>query len=197
MPNARRGPIARVVRAIDRSQRRRRGIAAFSGDPRCILRLGLSRDGLPTPLPHGVPAFRDNPVGVLHLWNEHVPQIPPEGPTLAWARAFKETLAHSLHLLARHIEKDPALADVTIFAGVLPLAYSPGAVRLLRRLGMQVSAPIRPHTLVERVVDAGSRLWAWLLRWAFNPASARSTRPGELQRRVVWIDRRTLVERYL
>jgi hypothetical protein len=186
----------RLVAAIDRRQRRRLGIREFSDDPRCILRLGTTTAHVDVELADGTAIRPGDVVGVIHLWNERMPQIPPNGPDLAWAREFKRSLAYSFRLLARHIGQNPALADVHAFGGGLSLVYTPATIHLLRRLGFEVFDPIPPRGMAGRVIDLGARAWTWLLRRAFNPASVRGLRLSDLQRRPVWFSRRTIITLY-
>jgi hypothetical protein len=185
--------LSRLVVAIDRRQRRRLGIWEFSDDPACILRFGLSVARERVELPDGTAVRPGERVGVVHLWNERMPQIPPTGPGLAWAKAFNRQMVHSFRLLARYVPTAPALEDIRVFGGQLCLAYSPGVIRFLRRLGLEIFDPVPLHGPVERTVDLGARLWVWLLRRAFNPESARHLRLSDLQRRPAWFSRRTLI----
>jgi hypothetical protein len=188
--------LSRLVVAIDRRQRRRLGIWEFSDDPACILRLGLTVARARVELADGTVVRPGEHVGVVHLWNERMPQMGPTGPDLAWARAFNQGLVHSFRLLARYVASAPALEDIEdiqAFGGQLCLAYSPGVIRLLRRLGVEVFDPVSLRGPIEWTVDLGMRLWAWLLRLAFNPESARDLRLSDLQRRPAWFSRRTLI----
>jgi len=185
--------LSRLVVAIDRRQRRRLGIWEFSDDPQCILRLGLAVGRTGVELADGTVVRPGEHVGVVHLWNERMPQMDPTGPDLAWAKAFNRRLVHSFRLLARYVATASALEHIHAFGGELCLAYSPGVIRLLRRLGVEVFDPVPLHGPIERTVDLGMRLWAWLLRRAFNPESARHLRLSDLQRRPAWFSRRTLI----
>jgi len=188
--------LSKLVGAVDRWQRRWLGIAEFSDDPACVLRLGFTAARAETKLADGTVGRPGERIGVLHLWNEHMPQIPLAGPDLGWARALNRSVVHSLRLLARHVAGNPALEDVRAFRGEFAIVYSPGAVRLLRRLGFEVLDLEPPLGPVGWVVDPAQRLWIWLLRRAFNPASARGLRLGDVQRRELWMGRRTLMRMY-
>ncbi len=184
------------IRAIDRLMRRRLGIWEFSTDPSCILRLGITTAHTRVELADGTVIRPGDTVGVIHLWNERLPRIPASGPDLAWARRFWQLLSSSFHLLAQFLAQVPDLAHIQALGGELPLPFTPATVRMLNRLGLEVFAPLSPHGLIERVTDAGARIWTWLLRWAFNPASVHGQRPGDLERRPTWISRRTLLARF-
>ena len=73
-----------LMRRIDAWMLRVLGIFEFSDDPECVLRLQITR------APHtlclnGRVVNAGEPVLELHLWNEHIPPLPPSGPDLAWA----------------------------------------------------------------------------------------------------------------
>jgi hypothetical protein len=188
--------LSRLVAAFDRWQRRRLGIGEFCADPECILRLGFRTARVATELADGTVVRPGERIGVLHLWNEHMPRIPRAGPDLAWAKTMNRLAVHSFRLLAGHVAGTPELGDVQAFVGEFSLVYTPGAIRLLRRLGLEVFDPVPPRGPIEWTVDRAMCLWIWLLRRAFNPASVRGLRPRELQRRRVWLGRRTLVGLY-
>lgn len=183
----------KLVIAADRQIRRRMKVWEFSDDPACILRLGRIVARADARLEDGTTVHRGDPIGIIHLSNERLPRIPANGPDLAWARLFHRMLSRSFRLLAEYAAKAPDLADVHVFGGLLPLVYTPATIRLLQHLGFEVHDPVPPRTLTERVVDWGARLWTWLLRRAFNPASAQGLRLSDLQRRQVWISRQALV----
>jgi hypothetical protein len=186
----------RLVIAIDRWQRRQRGIWEFSNDPECILRLETATARMGAELTDGTVIRPGNTVGVIHFWNARMPQIPPGGPDLAWARRFKRLLIHSFRLLARYLVENPTATECDAIGGELPLVYTPASTRMLRHLGFEVFDPVHPHGLVEQAIDIGTRLWTWLLRRAFNPESARGLRLSDLQRRPVWFSRRIFLALY-
>jgi hypothetical protein len=186
----------RLVVAFDRWQRRRLGIREFSDDPASILRLGVGVARTGAELADGTVVRPGERIGVLHLWNEHMPRIPPTGPDLAWAKAVYRAAVHSLRLLARYVAETPAWEGIRAFGGDFSVIYDPGAIRLLRRLGIEVSDPVPPRGPVGWVVDLATRLWTWLLRRAFNPGSVRDLRLSDLQHRSVWLGRRTLEALY-
>jgi len=185
--------LSRLVIAIDRQQRQRLGIWEFSQDPDCILRMGLTTTHANVELADGTVVHPGDVVGVIHLWNERLPQIPPGGPDLAWAREFKRLLAYSFHLLAIHMSENPALAGIHALGGDLSLIFTPATTRLLRRLGLELFDPIRPQGLANQALDLAMRLWTWLLRRAFNPGSIEGLRLSDLERRPTWISRRSLL----
>lgn len=186
----------KLVMAIDRRQRRRLGIREFTDDPDCIMRLALTTARTGAELADGWVIRPGDRVGVLHMWNEHIPRMPPIGPDLAWARAGFHLPVHSLRLLARYVVETPSLKDITAFGGSPTFVYTPNADRMAHRLGFELFDPVPPRGPVEWGAGLVMRLWSWLLRRAFNPKSAQGLRLRDFQQRPAWISRRTLIARY-
>jgi hypothetical protein len=182
-----------LVAAIDRWQRRRLDIWEFTDDPECITRVGRTTTRLGAELSDGTVVHPGDRIGVIHFWNERVPPIPPEGATLAWAREFMRRLTYSFRLLARYTAHSPKLAELDAFGGELPMPFTPASIRMLERIGLEVFDPVPPQGLTDRVIDLGSRAWTWLLRYTFNPESARGLRLRDLTRRPTWISRAKLI----
>jgi hypothetical protein len=188
--------VDRAVIAIDRWQQKRLTMWEFSHDPDCIVRVGIHTATVRAVLADGTTVERGDTVGVIHFWNERVPSSPTGGPNLVWARTFIRQLMYSFHLLADHVQENPAFDDIDAFGGEMPFVFNPGATRMLERLGLEVLEPVPPETLKERVLDLGARTWTWLLRHAFNPESVRGVSLSDLSRRPVWITRDALIERH-
>lgn len=196
MKGARDGILGRTVRAADGAWRFLRGIRQFCDDPECLYRLALGTVAEDTLLPDGTHLKIGETIGIIHLWSEHVPAIPASGADLAWACRTLHAARRSLRLLAEHVEHDPAWRNVRAFAadGFFLQAQSGG--RILEGLGfMTVHRPAPRHAL-GRLAMRGRKLWAWLLRKAFNPRSARVFGPGDLFPRYVWLTRRALLQHY-
>lgn len=186
----------RLVVAFDRRQRRRLHIWEFSDDPDCILRVGIARARIGAELADGTVVRPGDRIGVIHLWNERVPRIPADGPDVAWATALSRLVVHSFRLLARYMLATSDLDDIQAFGGEFGFVYTPVAIRLLRRLGIEVFEPRPPHGLWEWIVDTVMRIWPWLLRRVFNPASLHGRTLADMRRRPVWITRRTILRLY-
>ncbi|MBN1177879.1 MAG: hypothetical protein JXD18_01620 [Anaerolineae bacterium] len=186
-----------IVIAADRWQQRRLPIWEFSDDLDCILRLGLATASVGVELSDGTCVRPGDTVGVIHLWNERMPEMPATGADVAWARTFLRLMRHSFRLMARHIVANRDLDEIQAFGGQLPLVYTPATLRYLRRLGIEVFDRVPPRGTVETVVDLALRIWTWLMRRAFNPGSVHNIAFGDLDRRPAWISRHTLIERYI
>jgi hypothetical protein len=196
MTHPRRDLLSKLVMAIDRWQRRRLGIWAFTDDPECIVRVGRGTTHRRVDLADGTVVRPGETVGIIHLWNERMPQIPPTGSALRWALEFRRLLVHSLHLLAQYVAESPKLEGIEAFGGDLPFVFTPATTRFLRRLGFEVFDPVPARGPVEWAIDLGARTWTLLLRRTFNPSSADRLRLSSLRRRPVWFSRRKLLSLY-
>jgi hypothetical protein len=188
--------LGRLVVAFDRRQRRRLHIWEFSDDPDCILRVSITRSRLGAELADGTVVRRGDMIGIVHLWNERVPRIPPTGPDIAWATTAARLLTHSLRLFARYMLETSDLDGIQAFGGEFGFIYTPFTIRFLRRLGVEVFEPRPPHGLWDWIVDTAMRIWPWLLRRVFNPESVRGRTLDDMRRRPVWITRSTLLRLY-
>lgn len=166
------GPAGRLIQALDRRLRRVQGIVEFTTDPRCVFRIAPGHAPRDVVLSDGVRVRAGEPVLALHLWNEHVPALPPEGPSLAWATRARAALGHSLALLARHLaaERGPRAVWGRM---AFPAALGHGkTVALVERVGFDVTqAPAQGW--LGRAHRLGDRLLASALLWHYNPAVLR------------------------
>ncbi|OGO65953.1 MAG: hypothetical protein A2Z45_05075 [Chloroflexi bacterium RBG_19FT_COMBO_55_16] len=183
------------VRLIDAAVRRARGVFPFCEDEECLLRLQLSRAGHELRfsgcrVPPGAPVLE------LHLWNEHVPQLPASGPDLAWAMRMRRLFLHSLRAVARKMENDPRLVSVSAVCGatgLLSLDGGSSGVAVFQRLGFTV---LPNHHPLGRFGEFWDNLYAWWLMWTFNPVSRRSRRFSDLQRVEIWMPAEEFLSRY-
>jgi hypothetical protein len=182
------------MRRVDAILRRRMGVAEFSGDPECLIRVSRIEAGRALTLAGGAVRPGDA-VLEIHLWNEHLPPIPADGRTASWANLFKRRMRFSLALLARHVAQHPECRHIVAITaspafpdriGPLPLA------RLCEHFGWEIVPPRHASDGIHARLDG---LLVWLLIWAFNPAGLRDR--GVAHRRIeVWMSRARLLERY-
>jgi len=185
-----------VTRTLDRGQRYLRGIYEFSSDPDCIYRLSIESAPRDVTLPDGTIFRKGEPIGVIHLWGDHMPVIPASGITLAWSARMARSLQRSGSLLAQHAANDKSLQTIPAFGHDMFLLHAPSNARLLERIGFAVLDGVQNDGLSQRVRFEVVRLWTWLLRRAFNQQSTRGIMPGDLQFRSIWMSRRSLMEKY-
>jgi hypothetical protein len=185
----------RIVRAFDRFLCRRQGVFVFWNDPDCLFRAQVTRASCPIVLPG-----TEIPVGAkvlgLHFWNEHMPQIPPEGPNLALAVRGSRMIISTFRALAREMHHDPRMDGVQALGGATVLfAAGDGSSgeKLFTRLGFTVF----PHrNSLGRFGEFGENFYTWALMWAYNSVSLRQRQLGALHRTESWITSGEFLRRY-
>src|SRR5881392_2891925 len=78
-----------LVVGLDVALRTCYGVREFTSDPECVLRVGLSPSPRALSLSDGMAIRIGDAVGVLHLWNEHLPRYRRLGPDLGWASLMR------------------------------------------------------------------------------------------------------------
>lgn len=180
-----------LIRYFDRLLRHLLGVIEFCDDPEGLLRIKLTTAAHDIPLPdHTVPA--GTPVIELHLWNEHVPPLPPAGPDLAWAAHSRRMLISSLRSLARLLEIDARLAGAQAIGGVTVLV-SLGGEGLFRRLGFTILPYRNP---LGRFGEFWENFYTWAIMWTFNQASLRQRHLLQWRRSEIWMSREEFLRRY-
>jgi hypothetical protein len=196
MQHAERDFLNLVTRALDRGQRYLRGIHEFSSDPDCIYRLSIESAPRDATLPDGTVFRRGEPIGVLHIWGDHMPAIPSSGINLAWAARVVRMLKRSSSLLAHHAAREASLQSIPAFGNDAFFIPTRANARLLERIGFAVLEGAPDARVYQQARIKVVRVWSWLLRRAFNQHSARGIGPADLQYRSIWMSRRTLLEKY-
>jgi ceramide glucosyltransferase len=192
------GPLARAIRALDAWLRARQRIFEFGTDEKCILRASVEPLDTGFIFPDGTHVPAGERVGVLHLWNERMPFIPPGGPDLAWGIALRKGFSRSMVELARAAQADDRLRDVRVFGAVAVFVSRNGEQQIARmagRYGFEWCTPDGPPTFWKRFHDFWENFLIWGLQWAYNPAGLRGKgliRPRE----PIWITRETLLNKY-
>ncbi len=183
------------VFALDAIVRRASGIRALENNPDCMFRIALKPSPHAHRLADGTLVQRGDPVIELHLWNEHIPPMPQEGPDLAWARTFYTRFRHSLLTLARHMEEDPELKRALAAYGrvFVHLGHRDPTALLLRRLGFEFYRVPDPTTVWGRIGRFFVTMYAGWLIWAYNPGSLSAVSIWEKDLLEVWMSRRHLV----
>lgn len=183
-----------VVKGVDSLLRHHQGIRDFTDDPDCVFRTSVAKSHETLRLSDGTVIAEGDPLVELHFWNEHLPPMPPHGPTPGWARKFARQTAKSLFLLERHLEADPAYDDVPAVTGLSPFGSRLGeaqVVRTCKRFGFELVEP-EPDGRMHMVLDS---MLLWGLGWAFNRPALRGK--GLLRHRYsLWISRAALHARY-
>jgi len=185
------------VRGLDAVLRRIYGIRPVNDDPRCIFRIAGGVSDCAATLSDGVQVAPGDAVVELHLWNEHVPRMPPLGPDLAWALEAKQRLEASLSMLAEEVGQSRWQAAVAVRAALAASGdrQSRHWTGIMRKHGIdvfEVGAPVGWRARARRL---GEDLLLWALARTFNPASAGG-RVLHRKRLMGWISRQRLLTDY-
>ena len=174
------------------------GVKPFSPDERCLLRYAAISSSCAFDLSDGTVLRRGDLVIDLHLWNEHIPPEPKQGPDLAWARVVAQRMKHSLTLLAEAMDTRPefegakAVRAKTNFVGWG--AQNESLSRLIGRFGFE-DVDEGVSSVPERVHDAFENILIGALTWTHNPEALRLETLIR-QRRPVWMSAATLGARH-
>lgn len=185
-----------AIFALDGWLRRRQGIYEYTCDPRCMFRVGLRRADQTLTLSDGTHVRTGDPVLELHLWNENIPAMGLEGPTVAWAHQVSRAIQSSLRELAAYVAEQPALDGVKAVCGDMQLGsprQTGQLAHIVARYGFEaIDGPGR-HGTLHRI---GKALLIFLLVMATNPIALRSAILRPYHKRV-FLSRSTLEKRYL
>ena len=137
-------------------------------------------------------------VGDLHLWNEHLPQMSPDGASLAWAHQVMQQARKSLAMLAQVVEQDPRFDGIEAFrarSNVTPRGGVRQLQRFADRMHFELREPPGNSSIVKRLHDLGENLLVWALIRTYNPGGLRGAKLVR-HRSEFWISRKMLLLRY-
>jgi hypothetical protein len=184
-----------IVRAFDRSLCRLQGVFLFWDSPDCLFRAQITQAPREITLPSAVIPAGEK-VLALHFWNEHMPQIPPQGPTLAMALRGSRMVVNSFRVLAREMHRDPRMAGVQALGGATVL-FAAGddssGEKLFKRLGFTIFPYQSP---LGRFGEFWENFYTWALMWAYNAVSLRQRHLLALRRTESWITAEEFLRRY-
>ncbi len=184
---------------IDIILRRYNNIYEFSQAETCIFRISIVLIERELNLSDGTHVKEGETIGELHFWNEHIPTMPEDGPTIAWALQFQRQLRHSLVELSDHVRDDHKLRSVKAFGGEPPFGGEDGLKllkNLLNRWGFDVIPADYADGRVQKAANMLKNLYTMGLVWAFNPASLTRKKMLGRKRDQIWISRHILIEKY-
>lgn len=184
-----------IIRGFDVFLRRASHVFELDGDQTSVMRLQLAHTRHALELTDGTRGKAGDRVVLLHLANERVPPLPPEGPDLNWALRMHRDLVCALRLIAQHMQIDPRLADIHLVGGISALiSYKDkGAINLMEHLGFMV---MPYHSPLGRFGEFWENFYSWWLMWAFNTVSLRHRTLMKLQRTEIWMSTQELLRRY-
>jgi len=137
------------------------------------------------------------PVGELHLWNEHIPRLEAKSG-LDWSLRARRAIGASLEALAEAAVTDERLKDVQAFVGRSVLAHRAGPEqvrRVMGRLGFEVRE-VHCRGWRERGHEVLENVLIWGLTWAYNRQALRG-KPFMRPRVELWVSRKALLAEHL
>jgi hypothetical protein len=187
-----------LVSAIDRRLRAKQHIFEYSDGPRCMFRAGLAVAPTDIALSDGTYLPAGSRLINLHLWNEHVPPFPAQGPTLGWARKICHDFEISLEELATFVARHRALDDVAAFGGKMMFGSTEQTqlvAHFSARYGFVAAIPEPVQTIPQRLHLVGENILISLIVLARNPAALR-TDVLRRDRVSIYIRREELMRRF-
>lgn len=190
--------LAEALFTLDARLRRRHAVFEYTSDPSCIFRVDIGRSSRLLLLNDGTRLRRGERIARLHFWNEHIPPVPENGPTIAWARQMQQAIATSLRELAQFLQSRPDLDDVAIIRGDVPSgtrAQTEQLARIMARYGFEAIAEPENLPISEQVHRLGENILVSLIVFAQN---ARTLRLDTLQRvrLPIFLSRRALEKKF-
>jgi YkoP-like protein len=190
--------LADVLFALDGRLQRRQAVFEYTGNPFCIFRVDIAHSRERLVLRDGTRVHRGERIARLHFWNEHIPQVPQDGATIAWARQMQHAIAISLHELACYLGSHSDLADIAVICADVPSGtrtQSDQLARIMARFGFE--AIVHPDRLPvgERLHLLGENVLISLIVFAQNASTLRRDTLKRV-RLPIYLSRRTLDERF-
>jgi hypothetical protein len=164
------------VFGLDRWLRRWHGVYEYTAHRECLFRAERSLAEETLLLSDGARMRCGDPILKVHLWNEHMPAMGQDGPTIAWARRVNRALETSLRELARHVAQCSDLDAVVAVCADMRLGTAKRSAQLTRivsRYGFEAAKDSRvgrPGLL--RLI--GENILMVLLVLATNPIAFRA-----------------------
>ena len=188
----------KIIFRLDRLLSRWLSVVEYTHDPTCILRITLGRLDQDFVLTDGTAGHAGERFIDLHLWNEHIPAMPKEGASIAWARQMSLCFQNSLRQLARYLASRPDLDDISLMRCTMMFASGERddqMVRMIGRYGFELVPPTTTVTLGERARRLGENVMISLIVLARNQAALRrdTLRRGRTR---VFMSRKVLEQRY-
>jgi hypothetical protein len=187
-----------MVLGLDLLLQRQGGVQEFTQDEECVLRIALTTYPEDFELSDGTKVRVGDKICELHLWNEHIPRMPAEGPDLRWGVRFFRLAVESLRSLAAYLATED-LQDIVAVGGQMAFLEkddSPVLASLAARLGFDILNLTALAGRWGRFTHFWENIYSWALMWTYNPGSLKGKRFLRLQRYRLWMSRRTLLQRY-
>jgi len=168
--------IGQAALRLDDFLRRSNRVNEYCTDPCCVFRMQMDRAEQDFVLADGTRVRRGENIINLHLWNEHVPVIPPDGPTVAWGRRMSSSMNYSMRQLAAFIACRPEfdrVAGVRFKTAVATASRTGQLMRIMQHFGFETVPDGACASWGRTLHEFGENILALLLLTAVNPESAR------------------------
>jgi hypothetical protein len=190
--------LATLLESLDRRLQLRQGVREFTCSPDCVFRMQVAVSDFELTLSDGTYVRPGDRIINLHLWNEQIPSLPEQGPSMAWARQMKRAFDNSFRELALHLAERRDLDDVIAICGTMTFgtaAQTDQLARIAGRYGFE-RIPVRGKpSLGKRVHRFAENVFISLFVFTRNPATLRADTLSR-DRTPVCLSRRTLQRRY-
>jgi len=186
-----------AIFALDRWLRTRQGIYEYTQHAECLFRIQRARAPRSLSSCSGTRVRRGDSVLVLHLWNEHIPVMGQQGPTLAWARQTVRALDTSLRELATYLRLQHEYDSVRALCGDMCLGTAAQCEQLERIVARYGFEAVAGGTLASSgpLHRLGENILILMLALATNRATLR-TAVLRRYRKPVILPRAALEQRY-
>jgi hypothetical protein len=190
--------LADLLFALDVRLQRRHAVFEYTGNPSCVFRIEIALSCQRLALRDGTGVQRGQRIAWLHFWNEHIPPVPEDGATIAWARQMQQAMAVSLQELARYLGSRPDFADIAVICADVPSGtrtQRDQLARIMARYGFE--AIVQPERLPmgERLRRLGENVLVSLIVFAQNAGTLRLDTLNRV-RLPIYLSRRTLEEKF-
>lgn len=190
--------LAELIFALDSRLRRGHAVVEYSVHPSCIFRVEIGRADRQLTLSDGTQLRPGQRIAQLHFWNEHVPPVPPNGPTIRWARSMQKSIAISLRELAQFLCSQPDFRDISVICGDVPSgtkAQSRQVAHIMGYYGFETRADDESLPIAERVHRFGQNILISMIVFAHNAAALRIDTLARV-RVPIYLSRRTLERKF-
>jgi len=178
--------------------RRGASVTEFTREPDCIFRIQIARLHQDILMLDGTLARSHERVINLHFWNEHLPLMLDEGPSVGWARRMTRCVEGSLAALACHLAVRPDLDDIALLRANITFS-SPTrrarVARVCRRFGFEEVTDCANMTMVRRLHDLGENILTSLMIKALHASGPREDALHR-DRTQLFMSRKWLMRRY-
>jgi hypothetical protein len=187
-----------VLFRVDAILRRTGSVIEFTRDSDCIFRIQIGRLHQDVLLSDGTSARCGERVLNLHFWNEHLPLMLDDGPSMGWARRMSRCVEQSLQSLAGYLAGRSEFDDIRLLRANITFSSPERHTRLMRvcrRFGFEEVADRAPVTMMRSLHVFGENILTSLIFIALQ-ASAPRDDTLHRDRTQLFLSRRWVMHRY-